>query len=84
MMTKVYFKNKIEMGSALASRAVFRAPAENLGRIQSFSVFRQAPRAKRLDASRVQPHLRRACSPNPREESFRVNSRVSWFPEKFA
>ncbi len=52
------------MGSARASRAVFRALAENLARTKKFQSFKPASHAKALDARRVQPHPWRVCSPD--------------------
>src|SRR5438876_1767047 len=51
------------MGSARASRAVFRAPAENSERTGKFRTFRKRRGAKRLDARRVQRHPGRVWSP---------------------
>jgi hypothetical protein len=53
------------MGSARASRAVFRALAENIGRNKEFGGLGELSRAKVLDARRVQPHPGRVCSPTP-------------------
>jgi len=55
----------VALGSARASRAVFRALAKNFECIEQFRTFRQAERMQRLDARRVQPHPRRVCSPSP-------------------
>src|SRR5437899_8954980 len=53
----------VEMGSARAARAVFRALAENLERTKRFQPIGQMSCAQWLDARRVQRHPRRVCSP---------------------
>ncbi len=50
------------MGSARATRAVFRALAENIERTEKFQMFGKMSCTKRLDARRVQRHPRRVCS----------------------
>src|SRR6185503_16628887 len=55
--------SEIEMGSARAARAVFRALAENPEGTEKFQTFGRMSCAKRLDARRVQRHPRRVCSP---------------------
>src|SRR6185436_11586194 len=55
--------SEVEMGSARAARAVFRALAENAERTEKFQTFGRRSGAKRVDARRVQPHPRRVCSP---------------------
>ncbi len=56
-MTKVNPNSTVETGSARASRAVFRALAENLMRTKKFRGFKPTSHAKALDARRV-------CSPD--------------------
>src|SRR5262245_55108874 len=52
------------MGPARASRAVFRALAENHERTRKFRRLRQQLNANGLDARRVQQYPRRVCSPS--------------------
>jgi len=57
-------ENRIGMGSARASRAVFRALAENLERTKVPKILIY-PTRKVLDARRVQPHPRAGALPIP-------------------
>jgi hypothetical protein len=52
--------NEIQIGSAPAPGAVFRAPAENIERAEHIRTHKKQPRAKQLDAWRVQQRPGRA------------------------
>ena len=66
------------MGSARAPHAVFRALVENLERMKKSRTFWPRPRAKRLDARRVQPHPRAGVLPN-----FGVRVAVGSMPKRW-
>ena len=54
---------EVDLGSAPAADAVFRALAENFGRTRKLRTRREVSCPKRLDAGRVQQRPGRACSP---------------------